>query len=164
MPFKRRDMGKTDYKRRLKLLMSNKPRFVVRKTLKYIRAQIIEFDKIGDHTLVATDSIELKKLGWKFACDNIPAAYLTGLLVGKKGLKKGIGGAVLDAGLYTSTKGSRVYAVVKGAADAGLTIPCDEKMFPPEEKIRGACIAGYGKKLEDMPSEFDKIKGKILKE
>lgn len=162
-PFKRRHDGKTDYKRRLKLLMSKKPRLVVRRTLKYVRVQMVEFDNAGDRTIVATDSGELKKMGWKFACDNMPAAYLTGLLVGKKSLKTGVKEAVLDAGLYTSTKGSKVYAIVKGAVDAGLMVPCDEKMFPPEEKIRGVHIAGYVKTCKELPEEFDKIKEKILK-
>lgn len=162
MPFKRRREGKTDYKKRLKLLLSNKPRLVVRKSLKFIRAQVIEFSKEGDKTLVAASSQELKKLGWKFAFDNLPSAYLTGLLVGKKALKKGIKEAVLDAGLYTSTKGSRVYAVTKGAVDAGLKIPISKEVLPTEERIRGVHIANYIKKFKDIPQVFDKIKADIL--
>ena len=69
MPFRRRREGKTNYKKRLKLLLSKKPRLVVRKSLKYIRAQIVEFDKKGDKTLASAFSRELKKLGWKYADD-----------------------------------------------------------------------------------------------
>jgi len=161
MPFKRRREEKTDYKRRLKLLTSKKPRLVVRKTLKYIRAQIIEFDKKGDKTLVSASSQELKKLGWKFPSDNLPSAYLTGLLIGKKTLKKKIKEAILDLGLYPSTKGSRIYACVKGVLDAGLNVPSDESIFPTEERIKGLHIAKHLEKFKDLPEEFEKIKQKI---
>lgn len=159
---RRRREGKTDYKKRLKLLSSNKPRLVIRKSLKYIRAQVIEFSEEGDKTLVAASSEELKKLGWKFNFDNLPAAYLTGLLIGKKALKKGIKETVLDAGLYTSSKSNRIYATAKGAVDAGLKVPISEEVLPKEERIRGMHIANYIKKFKDLPEVFDKIKGDIL--
>lgn len=164
MPFKRRRLGKTDYKKRLKLLLSKKPRLVVRKSLKYIRVQIIEFDKGGDKTLVSASSQELKKFGWKFACDNLPSAYLTGLLIGEKALEKGIKEVILDIGLYPSTKGSRIYAVAKGALDAGLKLPISEGVFPSKERIKGIHIANYLEKFKNLPEEFEKIKQKILSE
>lgn len=160
MPFKRRREGKTDYKQRLKLLKSGKPRLVVRRSLKYITAQIAEFDKKGDKILASATSKELKKLGWNFACDNLPAAYLTGLLIGKRSLEKNITEAVLNSGLYPSVKGSRIYAVVKGAKDAGLNVPVDEEMFPSDERIRGQHI----EKFKNLPLEFEKIKEKIIGE
>ena len=159
MPFRRRREGKTDYKKRLKLLLSKKPRLVVRRSLKYIIAQIIEFDPKGDKTLVAASSKELKKLGWNFACDNLPAAYLTGLLIAKKAKGK-VKEAILDTGLYRSIKGNRIYAVVKGAIDGGLNVPVDEQMFPNEDRIRGKHI----QKFKDLPEVFGKIKEKILGE
>lgn len=158
MPFKRRREGKTDYEQRLKLLKSGKPRLVVRKSLKYIVVQISEFDKKGDKILASATSKELKKLGWNFSCDNLPAAYLTGLLVGKKSLDKKISDAVLNSGLYTSVKGSRIYAVVKGAKDAGLNVPVDEEILPADERIKGSHI----EKFKNLPAEFEKIKGKIV--
>jgi len=164
MPFKRRKLGKTDYKKRLGLLLSKKPRLVVRKSLKYIRVQIVEFAKEGDKTLASASSKELKKFGWKFAFDNLPAAYLTGLLIGKKSLEKGIKEAVLDLGLYPSTKGSRIYVVVKGAKDAGLKVPVSEEVLPSEERTKGLHIANYLEKFKDLPEEFDRIKQKILGE
>jgi large subunit ribosomal protein L18 len=163
MPFKRRRKGKTDYKKRLKLLSSKKPRLVVRRSLKYIRAQIVEFGPKGDKTLEIASSKELKKIGWKFTYENLSSAYLTGLLIGEKALKKGIKEVVLDAGLYSSTKGSRIYALVKGSLDAGLKVPCDEKVFPSEERIMGKHLAKK-EKFKDLPEEFKKIKQKILKE
>jgi len=153
---------KTDYKQRLKLLKSRKPRLVVRKSLKYVTAQIIQFDKKGDKTLTSASSKELKKDNWKFATDNLPASYLTGLLIGKRAKEKGISESVLDVGLHTSSKGSRIYAVVKGAVDAGLKIPTDESVFPSEDRIFGKHIANYSQKFSDFPKEFEKIKQKII--
>lgn len=156
MPFKRRRLGKTDYKKRFRLLLSGKPRLVVRKSLNYIIVQIIEFDKKGDKTLAGITSKQLKKFDWKFACDNLPAAYLTGLLIGKLAQKKKISEAVLDSGLYQSTKGSRIYAVLKGVADAGLKIPVNEEILPGEDRIKGKHIS------EAVEKEFENIKQKIL--
>jgi large subunit ribosomal protein L18 len=161
MQFKRRMEGRTDYASRLKLLYSKKPRLVVRRSLKYIKTQIVEFDKIGDKTLVAASSEELKEMGWKFACDNLPAAYLVGLLIGKKAQKKGIKEVVLDSGLYYSTKGSRIYAVVKGVVDSGVKIPVSEEIFPNEERIKGFHIAKYLERATSLPKEFEKIKEKV---
>ncbi len=141
MPFKRRRLEKTDYQKRLRLLSSGKPRLVVRKSLNYITAQIIGFDKKGDKTFVGTTSRELKGFGWKFACDNLPSAYLTGLLIGKKAAEKKISEAILDTGLYPSTKGSRIYAVAKGVIDAGLKLPISEDILPSEERVKGKHIS-----------------------
>ncbi len=160
MPFRRRREGRTDYMNRLRMLKSSRPRLVVRKSLKYMLAQIVKFDKIGDKTLVTANSKELRKMGWKFACDNMPAAYLTGLIVAKKALKKDIKESILDSGLYNSIKGSKIYTLVKGAVDAGLSIPVDEAMFPTEERIKG----GHIQKFKDLPAEFEKTKKKILGE
>jgi len=164
MPFKRRRLGKTDYNKRLRLLLSKKPRLVVRKSLNYIRAQIVDFDKIGDKTLASASSQELKKMGWKFATDNIPASYLTGLLIGKKALEKGIKEAVLDIGPNPSTKGSRLYATAKGAIDSGLNIPVGKEIMPDEGRIKGLHIATHLEKFKSLPEEFEKIKQKILSE
>ncbi len=160
MQFKRRHEGKTDYQKRLRLLKSGKPLLVIRRTLKYITVQVTEFDKKGDKVLVAATSKELKKLGWNFAFDNLPAAYLIGLLIGKRSLDKKITETILNSGLYVSVKGSRIYAVVKGARDAGLNVPIDEKMLPNEERIKGQHISG--EKFKSLPSEFEKVKGEII--
>lgn len=162
MPFKRRRLGKTDYDKRLKLLKSKKPRLVVRRSLKYITAQIIEFTPKGDRTVLSSSSQGLKKLGWNFACDNLPAAYLTGLSIGKLALKNKIDEAILDSGLYSSTKGSRVYGLVKGTIDAGLKVPIDNEVLPAEDRISGKHISTQ-EKFKNLPEVFEKIKEKILK-
>ena len=156
MPFKRRREGKTDYKRRLKLLTSKKPRLVVRKSLKYLTATIVEYSENGDKILATASSKELKKMNWKFATDNIPAAYLTGLILGKKAAKINVKALILDAGLHPSTKGNRIYAVAKGVLDSGIAVPISEEVLPSEDRIKGKHIS------EDVAKEFEKVKGKLL--
>ncbi|MEM5875096.1 MAG: 50S ribosomal protein L18 [Candidatus Aenigmatarchaeota archaeon] len=156
--FRRRREGKTNYRKRLKLLLSKKPRLVFRRTLKYIIGQIISFDKKGDRTLVGLTSKVLKKFGWKYACDNTPAAYLTGYLLAKKAIKNGINEAVFDLGLYSSTKGNRAYAFLKGAIDAGLIVPHDPSIFPDENRIKGMHIN------ENVVNNFEEVKNAIDKE
>ena len=155
MQFKRRKEGKTDYQNRLKMLKSGRPRLVVRKSLRYITAQVIEFTPKGDKTLVSATSKELKKLGWKFAMDNLPAAYLTGMIIAKKCKEKKISQAILDSGLYASTKGNRIYAVVKGAVDGGLKIPVSQEILPSEDRISGRHIG------KSLPETFESVRSKI---
>jgi large subunit ribosomal protein L18 len=162
LPFRRKIEGKTDYKRRLKLLQSGKPRLVVRRSLNSIRAQIIVFDEKGDRTIASANSRSLKKIGWSFACDSIPAAYLVGLAIGKTALKNNISEVVLDLGLYRATKGGRVYAVAKGALDAGLKVPSDAGVFPSEYRISGKHIAAFKEKFKDLPAKFEEIKQMIM--
>lgn len=145
--FRRRREGKTDYKKRLALLKGNKPRFVVRKSNKTITAQIIEYKKEGDKVLSHSNSNELKKFGWKLNTKNLPAAYLTGFLCAAKA--KEAGEAILDIGRNTPVHGSIVFAALKGAVDAKLNIPFDEKAFPKEEKINGKEIEKYLSSLDE---------------
>jgi large subunit ribosomal protein L18 len=163
LPFKRKIEGKTDYKRRLRLLQSGKPRLVVRRSLSSILAQIVKFDEKGDKTIVSANSRSLKKIGWNFACDNTPAAYLVGLAIGKTALKNNISEAVLDVGLYRTTKGGRVYAVIKGAIDAGLKVPADAEVFPNADRLNGKHIANHNAKFKDLPAKFEEIKQMIMK-
>ncbi|MDI6639386.1 MAG: 50S ribosomal protein L18 [Methanocellales archaeon] len=151
---RRRKEGKTDYRQRLKLLLSQKPRVVVRKSLKHMIVQLVSPSEQGDVTLVSAISSELKKFGLK-RTGNIPAAYLTGLLFGLRATKVAKE-AVLDIGLQTSSPGSKIYAALKGMIDAGMSIPHDPVMFPSEERIRGEHIAEY------LP--FDEVKEKVLSE
>jgi large subunit ribosomal protein L18 len=154
MPFKRRREGKTDYRKRLRLLYSEKPRLVVRKTSKHIIAQVVEFDEKGDKILVSATSQELKKFGWTGSTKNLPSAYLLGLLIGKKTVRKNIKSAVLDIGLARSVKGSRIYAVLKGALDAGLSIPHSPEILPSEDRISGKHIVDYAQKLKKQPKKY----------
>jgi large subunit ribosomal protein L18 len=151
--FRRRRESKTDYRRRLKLLLSRKPRMVVRKSNKHIIVQLIFSSDKGDVTLVSANSADLSKYGFRLYKNNTPAAYLTGLLFGMKASANGHKDAVLDIGLRSPS--SRILAALKGAIDGGLNIPCDETVFPSDERIRGEHI-GYD------PNEFERVKNKII--
>ena len=159
VPMRRRREGKTDYRRRLALLKSGKVRLVVRKTNRYIIAQFVEYNPEGDRVLCHAYSKELDRYGWKHSKKNIPAAYLTGYLAGLRAVNKGITSAILDIGRHPSTKESRIYAVLKGALDAGVDIPHGEEILPSEERIRGEHIASYASSLsdEDLKTKFSEL-------
>ena len=180
MPFKRRVKRKTNYKQRLRFLTSKKHRLVVRKSSKHVSAQIIDFNKKGDQIIVHATSQELKKFGWSGSTNNLVCAYFVGLLIGNKALKKNIKSAILDIGLERKTKGSRLFGVLKGVLDAGLTISHSTEILPSDDRIMGKHIIDYAKKLkkedlkmykkqfstydpEKLSEIYDKIKSKIMK-
>lgn len=181
--FKRRREGKTDYGARLKLIDLEKARIVARITNNHVIAQIIKVAPEGDETIISAHSNELKKMGWLGSTKNISAAYLTGFLCGKKAIDEGIEEAILDIGLKSPTKGTKIFAVLKGAVDAGLHVPHGEVVLPDEERIKGEHIAKYAESLsedeinekfsqyiqnglspKDLPDHFEKIKQKISEE
>ena len=63
--YRRKRKGLTDYKKRMKTLLGNKPRIVVRKSLKNFTIQIIEFKPTGDKIIASASTKELAKHGWK---------------------------------------------------------------------------------------------------
>ncbi|HLC72065.1 MAG TPA: 50S ribosomal protein L18 [Candidatus Nanoarchaeia archaeon] len=156
LPLKRKRQGRTDYRARLALLKSRKPRFVVRRSLKNVLVQIIEYAPDGDKVLLTVSSKELQKdFGWDIARRNTPAAYLTGMLAGVKAKEKKLKDAILDLGLQKITKGSLIFAVVKGANDAGFTVPFNPETMPSEERIAG-------KHIKFKKASFDKVKEAIM--
>ncbi|MDI6805658.1 MAG: 50S ribosomal protein L18 [Candidatus Bathyarchaeia archaeon] len=153
--FRRRREGKTNYKSRKALVLSGKPRLVTRITLKNVIAQIITAKPHGDEVLVSAHSRELTKTyGWKASRKNLPAAYLTGLLCGLKAKSKGIKEAILDIGLYSPSKGAKVFAVLKGVLDAGIDVPYGEEKLPDEKRIKGEHIAQYAQSLSSNPEQY----------
>jgi large subunit ribosomal protein L18 len=164
VPFRRKQEGKTDYKVRLSLLKSKKPRLVVRKSNKNISLQLIKYDEKGDVIIGSAHSSELKKFGWDISKNNTPAAYLVGLLLGTKA--KGTE-AVLDIGLQNPIKGAKIFAVLRGAADGGLVIPFSEDVLPKKERIEGKHLSDHAahtknKKHENVGALFKKTKEAIL--
>ena len=180
---RRRREGKTDFKLRKSLLLSEKPRLVLRKSSKHMGAQIITSTPQGDIVHIVASSKELATHGWKFSCGSVPAAYLTGLLLAKKSAKQGFsdGESILDMGLATKAYGSRIFSALKGAVDGGFEIKSKDKIFPPDTRINGTHIADYAKLLKKadkdkdifnkqfkndptkMVEVFDKVKKAILK-
>lgn len=154
--YRRRREAKTDYKARQILATSLEPRFVVRPTNKNINIQLVESDMVGDIIITQANSSELEKFGWLGGKKNTSAAYLLGMLAGKKAMNEGIEAANLDIGLARPTKGSKVFAAVKGALDAGLDVPCDHDILPDMGRIEGNSISEYAKTIED-PQEYQKV-------
>ena len=62
-----------------------------------------------------------------------------------------------------SVKGSRLYAVLKGAVDAGLSIPHSEEALPAIERINGKSIADYANKTKENEALYKKQFGGYLK-
>ena len=155
VPFRRRRECVTDYHHRRRILMGRTTRLVVRKSLKKITAQLIDYKATGDIVVASASSKELEKFGWKGSIKNMPAAYLTGLIIAKRGTNAKIEDAVLDLGLKDPVPGSLPFAVVKGAQDGGLGIPMSEKVTPSDERIAGEHIN------EEIKGLFDTVKTAI---
>ena len=163
VPFRRRREGKTDYRSRRALVLSRLPRLVVRRTLKHIIVQIVKAEVAGDRVVVSAHSRELAKTyGWQGDCGNVPAAYLTGLLCGFKAMVHGVKKSVLDIGLHSPSGGARVFAALKGAVDAGVTVPHSENMLPDETRISGKHIADYGSQMSSNPEVYQQKFSKHL--
>jgi len=154
---RRRREGKTDYKKRLRLLKSRKVRMVIRKSINNTQVQFVEYKEGGDSILATANSNELvNKYNWKFSTSATPAAYLTGLLAGKRAKDKGINECILDIGRYIPVTGSKIFASLKGVIDAGIDCPHNEEKLPDENRISGKHIDD---KIQPALSE---IKSKII--
>ncbi|MBI1935141.1 50S ribosomal protein L18 [Candidatus Woesearchaeota archaeon] len=163
VPFRRKREGRTYYKRRIRLLQTSRHRFVVRKSLRNLRASIVEYFPTGDKVIITANSQMLGKFGWKGGSGNMASAYLAGFAAGKKALEKGIKSAILDIGFNKSTKGSRIYAAIAGAIDAGLKIPVNAEILPPKERIEGAHIAKYASMLKEDRQKYERQFSAYLK-
>ena len=163
VPFRRRREGKTNYRARRALVLSRVPRLVVRLTLKHAIVQVIEAESIGDKVLVSAHSNELAKAyGWLSNRGNIPSAYLTGLLCGFKAMANGVDKAFLDIGLHIPSKGTRIFAALKGAVDAGVEVPHSEDILPDEGRISGKHIVDYASQLSSDPEVYKQKFSKYL--
>lgn len=165
VPLRRRREKKTDYQARKGFVVSGRPRLVARSSLKNTIAQIIVAKPHGDEVLASAHSRELiKKYGWKGATGNIPAAYLTGLLCGLKAKQNGITEAILDLGLVSPTRGSKVFSTMSGVIDAGVEIPHDKDKIIKERTI-GEHIVSYAEELgelEEHTQQFSQYLSKKL--
>ena len=169
---RRRREARTNYHQRLRLLKSGKPRLVARKSNEHVRAQLIVTGGDGDETLASASSEDLAAYGWEAPTGNLPAAYLTGFLAGKRAVEAGLEEAVLDIGLNSATPGNKVFAVQEGAIDAGLEIPHNEAVFADWERTRGEHIAAYAETREEplyggdfdateLPAHFDEVRQRM---
>jgi len=140
---------------------SPKYRLIVRFTNRRVIVQVAYATIIGDRTVCQALSTELPKYGISCGLTNYAAAYATGLLCGRRLLKrygmddefKGVEEVnaeeyhiedehegdrrpfkvLLDVGLMRTSVGARCFGAMKGAADAGLHVPHTAKRFPGYE-------------------------------
>jgi len=182
-----------------------KYRLVVRSSNKIITAQVVYTTIDCDIVLASALSSELPHYGINVGLSNYAAAYATGLLVARRALKKlhldqaytGINDSkvgqfflveqiddgpkpffvLLDVGLATTTTGSKVFAVMKGAVDGGLEIPhknkrflgydSDNDKFEPKllrHAIYGGKVADYMKLLKEKNSDkYERQFSKFIK-
>lgn len=153
VPMRRRREGRTDYRRRLGLLKSGESRVVVRRTNGNVIVQFVDYEAEGDLVKATAVGQELNKLGWEGSAKNTPAAYLTGLLAGKRAMDAGIDEAVLDLGRHAPVKGSKIFAALKGVQDAGVWVPSGDDIFPEEDRLTGAFL--------EQQTNFDAVKAAI---
>lgn len=182
---RRRRQGKTDYRRRLKVVSGKLPFASVTISGKNVTLQIIEARLKGDLTRVSTHSRELRKLGWKGSMKSLPSSYLVGLVGGNKAQQAGVKKVIVRPQIRGFVRGSRFAAVVKGIRDSGVEVPFSEEGFPSEERLKGIHIAEHAKGLaetdkasytsrfsqvikrglkpEEYPNHFELVKKAILK-
>ena len=176
----RRNEQRTDYRKRLRLLIGRKNRVVIRKSLNEFNIQIVKYKESGDETVTEVSTKHLKQYGWKGHGGNLPSAYLTGFLFGKIAIKKGFDEGVIDLGLQ-SKKSQALFAVALGIKDAGFSIPVNAEIA--QDRLKGGHIAKYAEHLkkndqekykkqfsaylkngfnpEKLPEHFDEIKKRI---
>lgn len=178
--FRRRREGKTDYVQRSSLIQQDrtkygapKYRLVARITNTKVIAQLIFSHSDHDEVVCHADSKELSRYGIVLGQANYASAYATGYLLGRRFLSEknllelvdqeasedsGDGSgrrkfkAILDVGLARTTTGARVFAVMRGASDAGIEINHDSKRFA-RRKSADSGAAKKGKK--DFESKGD---------
>jgi large subunit ribosomal protein L18 len=157
---RRRKENKTDYLKRLKLLKSEKPRIVFRKTNKYIIAQYVVSKEAQDKIDFGITSKELTKYGWpesaKGSLKSVTASYLLGYLIGKRIIKNKLAEPIIDFGMIPALHKSKVFAFIKGIIDSGIKTNCKKEAFPEEARIKGEHLKNKIK--------FEEIKSKITKE
>ena len=133
------------------MLMGKRDFITVNITNENTQVQILKPEMTGDRVIASAHSRYLIKKGWKGSRKNIPAAYLTGYLAGKKAMIQG----AKDAILYTGTRRytQRMAAALKGVMDAGVQIPADSETFPTDDRINGNHLA--------VKNDVSKIKSTI---
>ena len=133
------------------MLMGKRDFITVNITNENTQVQILKPGMTGDKVVASAHSRYLLEKGWKGSRKNVPAAYLTGYLAGKKALGQG----AKDAILYTGTRKytQRMAAALKGVIDAGVEVPANEETFPSDDRINGEHLT--------VKNEISKIKSTI---
>lgn len=153
--FRRRREGRTDYRRRLKMLTTKRTRVVVRPSLNNVVVQFVNYGETGDGMVAQASAVDLRKQGYDGHTGNMPAAYLAGVLAGQRAKHAGIEEAVLDIGDHAPIPGSRLFAVLAGILDAGVTVPHSEDMLPLEDRLTGKHISA------DVSTKVTQLKNQL---
>jgi large subunit ribosomal protein L18 len=153
--FRRRRQGRTDYRHRLRVLRSGQARIVVRRTNNNTIVQVIEYNETGDRVLATAQATELRKHGWTGHTGNLPAAYLAGLVAGRRAKRAGVETGVFDIGHQAPIAGGAVFAALAGLIAAGVDVPHGEDVLPSEERIQG------GHTQDATKNAFATVKAKI---
>lgn len=163
---RRRREGKTNYQRRLKLVLSGKLRLIIRASVRSVIVQIAEAHLEGDKIIVSADSKQLlKKFKWQYNPGNTSSAYLTGYLCGVLAKKQEIEECILDIGIMCHKH--RVLAAFKGFIDSGINVPYGDKFFENahlEERITGEHIKNYATILmKKDKAKYEKVFAQYIK-
>jgi large subunit ribosomal protein L5e len=173
----------------------NQPKYrvVARVTNKNVIAQLVYSTISGDKIISSAYAHELPRYGLTVGFTNYASCYCVGLLLARRvqqhfGLDKIYEGQTtvdgetyqvekedgqngpfrchLDTGLARTSKGSRIFGILKGVADGGLAIPHSNKKFPGynaeddsfnaadlRSQIFGQHVANYMRELADDDDE-----------
>lgn len=146
----------TDYKKRLKLLGCNKDRLVIRRSNNNIVVQVVRYAEKGDLVVAMANAQDLVKLGYQGHKGNRCAAYLIGLICGKRAKDKGVHLCVLDIGMHRSIAKNSIYSALKGFLESGIEVPHKPEILPDDDMVMGKYIKG-----RDYPSIVNETKKKI---
>lgn len=140
--YRRRRENKTDYGKRIKLLKSEKPRVVFRRTNKYLIVQYVTSSEAQDKVVFGLNSKNLVEYGWPKTAEgslkSTTASYLTGYLTGKKIQKEKLETPIIDFGMARVLHKTKLFAFIKGLIDSGLEIESSkEEAFPEEDRLNG---------------------------
>jgi large subunit ribosomal protein L18 len=152
---------RTNYRKRAAILIGRHLFITIRISDQNVAAQLLRPTPTGDIVIASAHSRELAEHGWKGAFNNLPACYLTGMLLGKKAIQKEIKDAVLYIGNNRFT--SRIAACMKGIVDAGVSMPISKESLPDEDRISGHHIAEYSHTLKEDEDEYNSRFSAILK-
>lgn len=161
IPKRRRIERKTDYANRVRLLKSETPRVVFRKTNRYIIAEYVTSREAQDKIEIGMTSKNLKKFGWPDEFDgslkSVPASYLAGFLMGKEIAEKKLETPIVDVGMIRTISKNKVFAFINGLVDSGIKIKCSKEKFPEKERVEGKNLK------KDFTKTFKEIKLKLEK-
>jgi large subunit ribosomal protein L18 len=146
-PFRRRHEGRTNYAKRLAYVKSGMPRAVVRKSTNNLSVQFIQTTEGKDSIVASAHTKELNEYTYKGHGGNVPAAYLTGYLAGKRMLTvQKEAETIVDFGIQPVIHGTRLFAAIKGIVDAGVKVKADAVSFPKEERVQGKHVDLFASK------------------